>query len=136
MFSMFGQQKGYDGELTYRKKIQIEEEIQDLQGSKSYILGSKNIELKLYDLLENSSGDCLKYILSLIYENQNLYNKYAALIFEVAYQKQKDKKYEKLKKHKTSRNAKEITEKKGGEYVPASSLYETMMRQTFGGRLR
>lgn len=135
MFNMFGQQRGYEGELTYRKKIQIEEEIEDLQGSKSYIFGSKNIELKLYDLLENSSGDCLKYILSLIYENQNLYNKYAALIFEAGYQKQKDKKYEKFKKHRTSRNAKEIIVKNGMYYAPQPpSLYELMMRQFRDGR--
>lgn len=119
MFSFtFGEKDGFEGNLDFRTKILIDKQIENLQGSSGYIRGTKQLELDVYDLIDKSSGECLEYILSQIYENPNLHKKYASIIFEIIYKKQKNKKYEKLKKFVSSRNAKEIIEKENsGRWV-------------------
>lgn len=115
MFSFFSSPRGFSGDLDYRKKLQINQFIENLQGSNAYLVGTSKQEIEIYDILTESDGECLSYILEKIYENPCLFKKYATIIFETGYQKQKDKIYEKFKKYETSKDAKEIAKKEKTE---------------------
>jgi len=107
MFSFSNMYSNYQGDLTFKKKLEIDQALEGLQGSNAYIYGSLKIEKQVYELLENSSGECYEYLLSRIKENTALYEKFAPILLEITYQKMpKNKEYTKasLKKAKTSRD--------------------------------
>ena len=56
------------------------------------------IFLAIYDFLNTLSEEFYMYAAQCIYDDSILYNKYADILFELGYQKQKDKQYSRFRK--------------------------------------
>ena len=108
----------FKGQLTFKKKLEIDEFVEKLKYSEEIPMFQAVVNNYLYDILLTSSGECAAYLNDNILSNVKLKNRFAVLLYEVGYQKMKDKKYKSLPKGKTSRGVKEITKTKKNVDIP------------------
>jgi len=129
---MFGFMNPRFTELNFENRLKLDSYFDNLTNSSaSYVSGGENtLKLQVYKILDCCYGECFNYLADKFKDNEMLYNKYADIIFEIGYNRMKEKTYTEASMNKSvsSRDWKEKKPTKNDSVDSLNTYWTTHYR--------